>query len=108
MPTAARIEHEGRVAGEGDAAVLELADADLRPLQVGEDADRTAGARRGVADGVGARDVFLGLAVGEVHAHDVHAGVRHAFQGAEVGRGGAEGGDDLGVAGHAMLRQGGC
>ena len=53
-------------------------------------------------------DVVLRLAVREVQAHHVDAGADHALEHLGRARGGAEGGDDLGGAGHGSLRLGCC
>jgi len=48
----------------------------------------------------GAVDVVLRLAMAEIQPHHVHARAQQAFQHLGVARRGAEGGDDLGGAGH--------
>ena len=90
---------------QGDAPVLEFADADLRPLQVGHDADGAPGLAAQVPDELGARTVVVGGPVREVHPHDVDAGADHAFEHHGVARCGPERGDDLGAA-PAFVRRG--
>ncbi len=71
---------------EQDLAASELADADLRSLQVGHDADGAlefAHARTQHADAVA---MVLLRAVGEVEPHHIYAGQKHAPQHAGVGR----------------------
>ena len=97
---AARVEDEVIAVLEKDLAFLELADADLRALQVGEDADRTADLGRDLADAVGPPNVVFGAAVREVEAHDVDAGADQRFEDERIARRGAEGGNDLGMTGH--------
>ena len=101
----------GAVAGDGgqvqpealaglelDAAAAEAADAELRALDVGEDADRAAGLLLECADEGDAGAVVVVGAVAEVDAEDVGAGVEQAAQHVRGGGGGAEGGDDAGAA----------
>src|SRR6185437_9721925 len=92
------VEHE-RVAGlERDAPFAELADADLRSLQVRHDADGTPDLAAGVAHELGALHVVLRGAVREVEAHDVHARGEHLLEHRRLARRRAEGRDDLGAA----------
>ena len=74
------VENEAVADFERDLAFLELADADLRPLQVGEDADRPADLGRDGAHAGGQRDVILRLAMREVEADDVDAGADQGFE----------------------------
>jgi hypothetical protein len=50
------------------------------------------------ANAVGARLVVVGRAVREIHPDDIDAGLDHAFENFRRGRGGAQRGNDLGVA----------
>ena len=75
----AGVEDEQRVAVERDAPVGELADTDLGTLEVGQDSNRATNQGGSIANRVGAGNVVFGLAMGEVHAHDIDAGVDHAF-----------------------------
>ena len=99
----ARVEHEGRVGLEHDLAVDELADADLRTLQVAHDRDLATRVARGGAHAIRAQRVVLGLAVGEVEAEDVDAGRDQLGEDIGLGRGRADGGDDLGGAWHGVI-----
>jgi len=92
------VEDELVVDGQRDLAFLEFADANLRPLQVAEDADGTAAFGGSGTDAFGPRLVVGGGAVGEIHAHHVDAGIDQAFENFRRRRSGAEGGYDLGVA----------
>jgi hypothetical protein len=96
------VEHEGGAVGQGDAPAVELADANLRALQVHHDAHGAAQLAGDLAHQVGAGEVVFGKAVGEVHAHHVHARGHHGAQHRLLGGGGAQGGDDLGGALHAQ------
>ena len=79
-------------------ATGELFDADLRALQVGQDADFAALFGRGFAHRRHPRRVLFGRAVGEVQAHHVDAGAHQAGKHARCVGGRAEGGEDLGAA----------
>ena len=96
------VEDEFFAGHEGDPACLEFADANLRPLQVAQDADRAPelGCRR--ANPLGTRPMIVGRAMREIHAHDVDAGLHHAVQNFRRGGGGAQRGNDLGMAGHVF------
>ena len=98
-----RVEHEPLARRERDGAGRELADADLRALQVRHDADLAAERAGGLAHEAGALHVVGRAPVREIEADDVDAGGDQA--GERVGRaaGGAERGDDLGGAGHGVL-----
>ena len=85
---------------ELDLAVGELADADLRTLQVGHDRDFAAELARNLAHELGALHVILRCAVREIQAHDVDAGGEHPASISGLLRRGPERGDDLGGAGH--------
>jgi hypothetical protein len=84
-------------------AVLELADANLRTLEVDHDADRAVHLAAGLAHQLRARQVVLGRAVGEIQAHHVHAGEEHALEDTRLARRRAERGHDLGAAGRAVI-----
>ena len=74
---------------------LELADAELRALEVGDQGDRPAGLGLGRANEPGALAMLVVRAVREVEAGAVHAGPRELRQ--QLGRrgGGTDRGDDL-------------
>ena len=92
------VEAEARALGEQHRAGGEGAAAQLRPLQVGEDADRPAELRLDLADQrVPAGDVLVG-AVAHVEAEDVRAGEEQAADHLVAVGGRAEGRDDLDVA----------
>ena len=77
---AGRVEDELLAGLEHRLATFELADANLRPLQIRHDRDFLARPRSDFTHEFGASDVVLRGAVREVQAHDVHAGANHAFQ----------------------------
>ena len=85
-------------AGEGDGAI-ELADAELRALEVGDQRDRVADLGLGGAHQARALAVLVVGAVGEVQARAVHARIDQLSQ--EVGRAGgrADRGHDLRASG---------
>ena len=90
---------------DGDAVALveddrlrQLPDAELRPLQVGDEGDRAAGLGRDLPYEPGARGVLLVGAVREVEAHGVDAGLDERAQPLPRVRRRPEGCDDLGPA----------
>ncbi len=95
----ARVEDEGIARGELDPAVLEAADADLRALQVGQNADVAPQPRCDLAHLARRLCVLLGAAVREIEPHDVDAGDDHPLENRGVRARGPESGDDLGGAG---------
>ena len=94
------IEDERLALLQRDAAVLELADADLRALQVAHDRDRASNGARDFADQLGAIAVIVSSSVREIEAHDIDACAHHPLQHRGVARGGPERGDDLRAAKH--------
>ena len=96
------VEPEGLAGLQLHAAGLELADAQLGALDVGEDADGAADAAFDLADHADARGVVFVGAVGEVEAEDVGAGAVEAFDDLDGGGGGAERRDHLGAAAAAQ------
>jgi len=97
-----RVEDEGCSGPQSHAAVFELADTDLRALQIGHDRDVASDARGRLADMDRALQVILGRPVREVEAHDVDTGGQHPFQHQRVARRGAERCDDLRASGHGV------
>jgi hypothetical protein len=93
-----RVEDEGVAGLQHHLAILELAHADLRALEVDHDPDRALDLAAGLAHELGALHVVRGRAVREVQPHDVDAGEEHPLEGRGVARSGAERGDDLGAA----------
>ena len=94
---------QGGTLGEERAAVRELAGADLRARQVGEDSHRAAGRGGPLADHRQPAQVLVQLAVAEVQAEDVDAGREQLV---DAGRGlgrGPERGHDLRRAAHDLL-----
>ena len=83
---------------ERHLAVLELADADLRALQVAEDGDGAAGLRRELLDERGALFVVGRDAMREIEPHHVDARADHALEHGGFGGGGTEGCYDLRTA----------
>src|SRR5882724_10334839 len=94
------IEHEGVPGIQNDLAVLELADPDLRTLQIAHDADGPPGFAAGLAHQFRAPLVVRGGAVREVHAHDVHSREEHPLERLRVIGRRAECGDNLGAPAH--------
>jgi hypothetical protein len=99
---ALRVQHEGLAVDQHHLAVGELADADLRALQVGHQRHRLAHLVAVRAHQVRTVDVVLRLAVAEVQPHHVDTGADQALQHLGVAGRGAEGGDDLGGARHGQ------
>ncbi len=100
---AASIQREAVAGVQRDLAALELADADLRALQIGHDADLAAHPTRRLAHQLGACHVVLRGAVREIQPHHVDPRRDHARQDLQrIGRR-AERSDDLGGAGHGRM-----
>jgi hypothetical protein len=104
-----RIAVEREVARMADhrLAIPELADPQLRPLQVAEDRNRAAKAlldRADRGDGFGMSGV---VAVAHVDAEGVGAGAQQLFDHFRAAAGGAEGGKDLYLAA-AWIKSGQC
>jgi hypothetical protein len=70
----------------------------LRSLQIGQNADRPAGLLLEGADGVDARLMVGALAMAEIEAEDIDAGVEQRGDGFRCRARGAERGDDFGAA----------
>ena len=92
------VEHQLAAGHEHRLAALELADADLGPLQVRHDRDLLADLLRDLLHQGGAVDVVLCHAVREVEPDAVDAGADDAFEHLRRARRRPEGGDDLGFA----------
>ena len=84
------------LAGEAWLDGGELADADLRPLQIGHDADGAPGLVRSSAQQGDALLVIIHRAMRKIQAHHIDAGLNQAAQWCWIRRRGAEGGDDFG------------
>ena len=79
------------LAGRPVGLVLgEAAEADLRALQVGQDADRLPGFRRGVADPLVILLMISVFSVGKVQARDIHARVDQSANRILIGHSWAE------------------
>ena len=86
-------------------AAGEPLDPDLRPRQVGEDADLAANPQRRLAHRLGTRELGGRVAVREVEADHVDPGRQQCVEHARRVGGGAEGGEDAGAArGHGRGR----
>ena len=96
------VQDEGLPGLETDPAFGELADADLRPLQVGHDRDLAAQALRAFAHAPRVLDVVGRAAVREIEADDIHARREHPLQYLRVAARRTQRGDDLGVAWHGQ------
>ena len=94
------IEYEGVTGLQDNFVVLESADADFWPLQIGEDADRAVHFFRELAHQIGPRDVVFWFAVRKIHAHDIDTGFDQPFQHVWCGGSGTEGGNNFGGAWH--------
>ena len=93
---------EGFAGHELDRLRLDLAEAHLRSGQVGHDGDPAAGGLFGGADAGDAFGVAGEVAVGEVEPRHVQPGADQPFQHLRRIRGGADGGDDLGLVSRWM------
>ncbi len=85
-------------------AIFELAHAQLGALQVHQHADGAAGLAFQGADGFVALQMVLVRAVAEIQAEHIGTSQEQALDGLGRGRGGAEGGEDLGVTGASHER----
>ncbi len=92
------VEAEGLADLQLDAAVLEDADAELRPLQVHQHADRPVEIFLDLADDVVARLVVFMRAMGEIQPEDVGPGLEQRLDLLARRAGGSQGRDDLGLA----------
>lgn len=86
---------EGVAAFKEYGAFREVAEADLRALKVGEEADAAAGFVGGLADALVALLVLGVAAVAEVEAGYVHSGIDQGFDLVVCVGGGAQGADDF-------------
>jgi hypothetical protein len=98
-----RIENE-RLAGlQQDRPGGKLADTNLRPLQVGHDADGAPGSLGHQTQRFHSQPMIVGRAVGKIQPHDIHAGCHQLGQPDFAARRRAERSDDFGGAlQHAM------
>jgi len=96
------IEDETVADGQSDLAALEFADADLRPLQVAQDADCPTELGGRGANALGARLVILGAAMRKIHPDDIDAGLDQTFKNLRRRRGRPQRGDDLGMTQHCF------
>ncbi len=94
----AAVQDEPLAGLERDRAVGETLDADLRAAQVAEHGDFPVQRGGGIAHQPAAAPVLVGIAVGEVDAHDIDPGIEQAAHPLRAVGGRAEGGDDLGAA----------
>ena len=90
-----RIEDEGRALLELHAAVVEFAQTELGPLQIGENADGPAAIGLELAQHRHALAQLLVAAMAHVDAEDVDAGLKEGFDDRSLAGGGTEGRDDL-------------
>ena len=90
-------DHDRVAVGELDVRV-EIADPELRPLQVGDQGDRPAGGGLGLAHELRAPRMVLPRPVREVEARSVHPGRDQRGERLRVRRGGPDGRDDLRAA----------
>ena len=92
------IENETFTGHQRDLVAIQFADADFRSLQIAEYAHRPAELGRRRADAGGPGLVIIDAAVREIHPDNVDAGQHHAFENFRRRGGGAERGNNLGVA----------
>ena len=78
------VENERITRIKRDLAVLELADADFRPLQIGHDADGASDLATDFAHHCGALEMVLGGAMREVQPYDVDPGEEHTLENLRV------------------------
>ncbi len=90
-----QIQAKGLVTLKADLAGGETADSELGPLQVHEDADRLVQLLLDLANPGEALGVVAVLAVAEVQAEQVHAGLDQCAHVVDAAGGRAEGGEDL-------------
>ena len=90
------IEDEGLAERQVDGLFGEHADAQLRPLQVDEDADRVVFLGLHLADGRRQLAHELVIAMAHIDAEDIRTGPEKLGDRRPVGRGRTEGGKDLG------------
>ncbi len=90
-----QIQAKGLVTLQADLAGGETADPELGPLQVHEDADRLVQLLLDLANPGEALGVVAVLAVAEVQAEQVHAGLDQCAHVVDAAGGRAEGGEDL-------------
>jgi len=81
-------------------AFLEFSDTDLRALQVGENADRTADAGGDSPDFRGQLNMVFRLSVREIEPYDIDPGANQCLEDLRVFGGGAESGNYFCMAGH--------
>ena len=93
-----QVEPQNVAARQGDATVLEGAEAELRSLKVGQDRQGTIGGYLGLAHRRHRRGVIFRFAVAEIEAEDVGAGARQGFDDLRRVAGRPQGGDDAGAA----------
>jgi hypothetical protein len=91
---------EGRALGEVGLAARELAEPDLRALEVEQDADRASALVGDLADDLVHLPVVVVGAVGEVQAGHVHAGANQLLDLLARRRGGPQRADDLRASVH--------
>ena len=96
-------DRELRARFELDGSVRELAEADLRTLQVGQNAQASAEDLRGLADIVIALLVFGMTTVAHVQPGDVHTGLDQLLEPVGGRRRRAQRANDLGSAHRARL-----
>ena len=81
----------------------EAADADLRPLQVDQDADVPPRRRGALAQGRHPFTMAFVAVVGQIKPHHVHPGGNQPVKDLRAVGGGTQGGDDLGAAVHGAV-----
>ena len=94
-----RIEHEALAGLERNFSFRKLTNANLRPLQIGHDADLARQRSPDLAHEPRALELILGRPMREVEAYDIDAGCNHSMQYSGIAARGTERGDDFGGAG---------
>ena len=98
---ALRIEDEGGPFGQHHGTFGKFADTNLRPLQIGQQADDLALPGSRLAHCTGPCQMVLGRTMREIHADDVNARRHHTLQHFRRRGGWAKRGDDFGMTTHA-------
>ena len=92
------IEDEGAAGFQHDLAIRELADAQLRPLKIGQDRRRAAEPLLQPPDRLDERDLRLLIAMAHIDSEGVGAGLKQGGDHLGVAAGGAERGEDADFA----------
>jgi hypothetical protein len=92
------IEAESVAGGDLDRAVGEIAEPELRALQIGENADRPSGLRFDAPDFLEQHTLLVVAAMAEIQPENVHSGLEQRAQPVAAGARRTDGRNDLGAA----------